>query len=89
MMDDDDYDEDCDRLRDYLKLIERKQMNDFFKTSSFDIRLSFDDVDKRCRRVPNDAPEIVPLSTIKGCKTKCFLHNQDDNYLMEWILTRN
>ena len=30
---------------------------------SFHARLSLDEVDKRCRRVPNDAPDILPLST--------------------------
>ncbi len=74
MMDDDEYDyfdEDFDRMRDYLKLTKQKtQIIKSIKQNLyiFNIRLSFDEVDKRCRRVPNDVPDIVPLSAIKITK---------------------
>ncbi len=60
------FDEDFDRMGDYLKLIKRNYLffDEFKKLNFFNIRLSFDEVDKRCRRVPKDAPEIGPLSTI-------------------------
>lgn len=57
------FDDDCDRLRDYLKLeIEKIQLKTN-ETTSGNIRLSFDEVDNRCRRVLNDGPGRVPLST--------------------------
>ncbi len=52
-------------MRDYLKLIKRKIFNKLKQMKYVNIRLSFDEVDKRCRRVLNGAPEIVPLSTMK------------------------
>lgn len=44
---------------------------------SFHIRLSFDEVDKRCRRVPIDAPGKGPLSTEKQ-STSTFVPKKEE-----------